>query len=369
MKIAFISAHPAPYRNPLFSRLCNDPRLYCDVYDEREIDQGHGFWALGEQGYLSRQLYPYDSGVFIRIAQLMRNLVFGDYDLVIWSGFYSNYQVLAMLLSLCFHRRYGFAADTVEQKSIGMLSKVLKRAIVRHARLIFVPGEAGKKFWREKYGVAEARIVKGAYALDNKKLDRDILSLQKKRLEIRRKLGLKGDDKVFLMVANMIPSRHYPITANGFISFAEQHRDCRFIIVGNGPEFEKMKKTSNEHSELVVLPGCAFAEMMSLYAAADVYVHGGKEPASTALVIGAIAGLPIVTSDAVGCSKDVLMDGSNGVKVKDYLSSDCWRHAFEEVYGQADKWREYGECSKRLASSLDVDAVHEEFVRRLFSVV
>lgn len=367
MKIAFISRHPAPYRDPLLTRLCKDSRVAFDVYNEESYDSGHRYWSLGKQEYPSMQLYPCGHGFIRRVWYLIRRLVFNDYDLVVWSGFYSSCQVLAMVLSVIFFRKYGFMADTVEQKSIGFLSKLLKSVIVKHAKLVFVPGEAGKKFWTDVYGVPDKRIIKGVYALDNKKLQSEIELLRFDRSRIRGRYGIADNEKVFLMVANMIPSRHYPITTRGFIGFAKHHEDCRLIIVGSGPEYELMKRMSNDHAEIIVVPGCTFDEMKSLYAIADVYVHGGKEPASTALVIGAIAGLPIVTSDAVGCSLDVLEDGRNGVKVADYLSADSWQYAFERIYKCSEHWVEYGECSVRLASVLDVDVVTDAFVQKLLA--
>ena len=45
-KIAFVSNHPAPYRDPFLSRLVRIPSLQVEVFSLFQRDGGHSFWAL-----------------------------------------------------------------------------------------------------------------------------------------------------------------------------------------------------------------------------------------------------------------------------------------------------------------------------------
>ena len=108
--------------------------------------------------------------------------------------------------------------------------------------------------------------------------------------------------------------------------------------------------------------------MLELYAAADVYVHGGKEPASTALVIGAIAHLPLISSEAVGCSFDVLKDNETGFRVVDYKSVSDWSKTFALAKNNASSWQEFGDSARALSAKLDSDRVAAEFSRRLSKI-
>ena len=210
--------------------------------------------------------------------------------------------------------------------------------------------------------------MKGAYALDNSLLYEKINMHRKQKSEIRKKYGLSQNDTVFLMVANMIPTRHYPITTDGFIKFVNGQDNYKFMIVGNGPDFEAMKKKSAKHPELIVLGGVSFEEMLSLYAIADVYVHGGEEPASTALVIGAVAGLPLVSSTAVGCSVDVLCDGESGVLVDNHLNADSWVCSFLRLMNARAEWHTYGLEAQRRAKTLDASVVAKRFVSTIMAI-
>lgn len=369
MKLAIVSRHPAPYRDPLLRRFANDSRFETEVLNELSFDAGHDFWDLKEHGYDAKPLFGSSKRRFGRILHLIRRVVFGKYDFVLWAGFNTFELTVAVFLSALFRKHYGFMADTVEQRAINAFRLWVKRFIVRHAALILVPGKAGSKFWHETYGVPMEKICEGAYALDGEKMRNELAELRVRRDELRQKYGLGIDDTVYLMVANMIRTRYYPITSAAFGKFAALHPGNRFVMVGRGTDLEVMQQAARQNAALVVVPGCSFDEMKALYALADVYVHGGTEPASTALVIGAIAGLPLISSDAVGCSADVLRDGESGVKVADYLSKADWENGFLRLYEHRREWKMMGACADALSRDMDVDSVYGGIAKRVLGAM
>ena len=370
MRIAFVSCHPAPYRDPLLRRLTSEePKFRTDVYCELSFDAGHSFWNLENSGYEMRPLFDKGQSRLMRFYACVKNLVLGRYDLIVWSGFMHAETTLACLLCAIIGKRYAFTADTVKSRSRGGVRRLIKGFIARRASFILVPGLAGIDFWHKEFGIPTERILKGAYALDGAKIAETVEKRRQERDLIREKYGIAKDAVVFLMVANMIPTRHYQVTAEGFLKFVKAHSRCQFVAVGRGPELDRMQSLSQRNPELVVVPGCSFNEMLSLYSAADVYVHGGTEPASTALVIGAISGLPIISSDAVGCSYDVLEDGESGLKVGNYLSSDDWCTAFEKMLKARENWSGMGHKARVLSRVLDVDAVYSGILGRIMRTV
>lgn len=361
MKVAFISNHPAPYRDPLLNRLVKEPSVNTFVYSLFPMDKGHSFWELSHPEYENIVLVPKSKSRFIIFLNLLRKFVFGDFDLVVWPGFLLWYLTASMFVSAILGRRYGFSADTVEQSHISRFAFLIKRFIIRRAAIVIVPGKASKKYFAETFGVNPERICEGAYALDQSAIKTCVSEIRKSRNMLRQKFGIGESDKVFLMVANMIPTRHYPITTAGFLVVAANKRNTKFIIVGKGADNARMHGIANMHPELIVVDGVSFKEMMSLYALADVYVHGGKEPASTALVIGAASGLPLLSSDAVGCSADCL-DEQSGYKVGDYLNEKSWAEGFMYMLDHKDDWPSMGRHSIALAEKLDVKSALTSFL-------
>ncbi|MGI6495526.1 MAG: glycosyltransferase [Kiritimatiellia bacterium] len=374
MRVAFISNHPAPYRDAFLSRLVSAMQGQLTVFSELPCDTGHPFWELDKPDYVAEVLVPAGTAKTTACYVFMRRFVFGPYDFVMWPGIMKPYIIIPLIVSAVLGRKYGFVADTVRQRRIPVWARWIKSFIVHRASMIFVPGAAGRAFWMNEYGVSAERICVGAYALDGEDLERKILDKRaaekgRLRMEIRAGIGVSPEDTMYLMVANMIPTRHYPITTEGFLKFHEKHGQSKFVIVGRGPDLETMQLLAKTNPAIIVIPGCSFAEMLDLYVAADVYVHGGCEPASTALVVGAIAHLPLLTSEAVGCSHDCLEDGQSGFSVVSYLDPDSWHQAFEKLFLHRERWGAMGDVARDRSRALDVSTCVNDFISKIQSSI
>ena len=361
-KVAFISWHPAPYRDPLLERLNKSRDVELTVFNVLARDRGHGFWDLEEPAYSASSLGGNCRNRISKTFRLFKLFIAERYDLLILPVFMLKRFMLLSVVMHIFGRPFAILSDSDGFRRINTFFEWVRIYISRRAALLLVQGAAGKRLFVERYGVSDNRILPGVYALENGRLAREIADLRHRRDTLRRKFGLGLKDTVFVMVANMVPTRHYPITCAGFTEFAENNPGCVFLICGRGPLLDEMTLYAQEHKEIKVVPGCSFDAMKELYAMADVYVHGGKEPASTALVIGAISQLPIVSSYAVGCSVDLLVDNETGVVVKNHLSKSDWAAAFSEICRLRDRWAQMGRVASKKAEMYDADIVSKTVI-------
>ena len=369
MKLAFVSAHPAPYRDPFLRRLACGTDIDVKIFSLFADDNAHSFWNLEEHGYPSELIGQRSEHWFLLFIRLVRRVVFGGFDFIIWPGFHRPCTRAAMLTCAVLGKKYGFCADSITQPKRGGFSMAIKRFVVRRAAMIFVPGKASRDFFVKGFNYPLERICLGQYALEGKVIEENVLRLRRgKKSTLRSKYGIDDDVTVFLMVANMIPTRHYPITAEAFACFAEHHPNSLFVMVGAGPELKEMQDMASRSPVLKIIPGVSFSEMQELYALADVYVHGGTEPASTALVIGAIAHLPLISSRAVGCAADVVKDGETGIIVEDYSSKEMWVKGFSRIMGLRTRWQEFGDKARRLSEALDCECTVREFGGKLLNL-
>lgn len=369
MKLAFVSAHPAPYRDPFLRRLVAAEGLETKIFSLYSDDNAHAYWDLDEHGYESELIGARGTHWMRMFWRLFCRVICGGYDVICWPGFHRPCTKLAMIVCALGGRKYGFCADSIEQPKRGGLMMTVKRFVIRRSSFILVPGHASKDFFVREFKYPAERICLGQYALEAGPIEENVLRLRQTQREVlRQKYGLKNDDVVFVMVANMLPFRHYPITSAAFVRFAAQHSDARFVMVGKGDDLAQMQERAKTHPELVIVPGVSFAEMQELYAIADVYVHGGKEPASSALVIGAIAHLPVMSSPAVGCTADVVREGYTGVLIRDFLSEDEWAEGFERLWAQRAMWKEYGDNARELSRELDCERVVNKFMETVESL-
>lgn len=372
MRVGFVSIHPAPYRDPFFSCLARRPEVKLEVYTFLKQDRDHDFWRLPPPDYPNTYFacLPFVPAFFKYQWSVLRLVLGGGHDLYVFPGFLIRASVTGMLFCAITGRPYVYNADSVEDgMSRSSVVGWIRDFLIRRASLLFVPGKASEAYFHERYGVPRDRVCHGCYAMDASRIEERLVAARERRGEIRRELGIGDSDTMFLMVANMIKGRRYPITASGFRKMAKRHPGVRFVMVGSGEDFEAMSRLAAEHPELVVKQGCSFDEMLGLYGAADVYVHGGKEPASTALVIGALAKLPLVSSFAVGHAWDCLVDGVSGVVVKDHKSAHDWAEALDRIMASRTDWPAMGQAAREAARALEVEPSVEAFVRKAAAVL
>jgi glycosyltransferase involved in cell wall biosynthesis len=366
IRVCFVSIHPAPYRDPFFNRLAQRPEVDLKVYTFLKQDRDHDFWKLPPPEYPNTYLacLPFVPAFFKYQWSVMRLVLGGGHDLYVFPGFLIRASVTGMLVCAIIGKPYVYNADSVEDGPAqrGIVGR-LRHFLISRASLLFVPGKASEAYFHERHGVPRDRICHGCYAMDALHIEERLAAARERRATIRRDLGIGDADTMFLMVANMIKGRRYPVNAAGFLEMAKRHPAVRFVMVGSGEDFETMNRLAAEHPELVVKRGCSFDEMLGLYGAADVYVHGGKEPASTALVIGALAKLPLVSSFAVGHAWDCLVDGVSGVVVEDHTSPSDWTEGFERIMARRSDWPAVGQAAREAARALEVEPSVDTFVK------
>ena len=363
VRIGFLSRHPAPYRDAFLALISQADDLDVKVFLERSNDIGHLYWNLPASRYQPEVLAADHIPSWRVMFTMLRKLVLGGFDYTFWPGFMTGPIITCEFVSALIGRKYVICSDTVSHHGVSGLRGILKRYLIKHAAALIVGGEAGKRFFSAEYNVEAGRMLEGVYSLDGKALEHDIDSLREKKREFRAQMGIGNNETIFLMVANMIPKRHYPITISAFRRFAAQHPRCRFIACGRGDGLTAMQEIAAKDSSIVVVPGVSFREMLKLYAIADVYVHGGIEPASTALQIGAIAKLPLLSSKSVGFAWDLLIEGETGVEVDDYKNAEQWFDGFSRILDMRDKWSEMGKKARALSMKFDADVVADKFIR------
>jgi hypothetical protein len=175
MKLAFVSSHPAPYRDSFLGGLVRNGKFTTDVFSLFPKDSGHDYWQLEASPYENKVIVTQDGTAGWRVfLRLLKTIVFGGYDCVCWPGFSPFYLALCMLIQVLCGKKYTIAADTVSQRKIGGGAFQFKKFLVRHASLIFVPGVRSRDFFVDTFNVETSRVCLGAYSLDGVLLEEKI---------------------------------------------------------------------------------------------------------------------------------------------------------------------------------------------------
>jgi glycosyltransferase involved in cell wall biosynthesis len=340
MNLAYISIHPAPYRDPFLNQLAETPGVNLDVFQYESLDRGHSFWNLTPPKYRQFQFVK----IFRHIGQGIHfpplKLVFQRYDYYVIPGtlYLSSLFLLVVLPML--KRKVILCADSVSDATQSRVVKAIKRWIYRKIALVMVPGEAGAIFFCQKYGFKRADCLYGGYAMDVTSIRRQIWAFDEGgNLQFLRNYHLPRDKKIFMMCANMQYNRDYPILVEAFERFAAGKQDVHLLMIGGGSDAQRVDQMIAGFPMITRVDHCSFDELIQFYANIYCYVHTGREPYSTALALGAVAGVPLISSSAVGASYDYIQDGVTGVLVSDYKSSREWGAAMQDVYDWGEEKR------------------------------
>lgn len=341
MSAAVILTHPAPYREPVVAKLKTRLAANMAVYSLFGEDYGHSELGLGTEDkplIASKTQFLNGWEALASCCSLVAKFCLsGRFDIVIWPAYAPWWLTIPVLIRALLGKKFAVCLDTTHDTG-GRLSKKIKGCIFKRACFLWVSGEASKLYLQTSYSVLDYKIVEGVYLPD---------------FLISNKEQRKGVAPVFLMVANNLPYRKMHVLAAGFKQYLVKGGAGRLIFCG--------KRTSELAGDGVdAIDGVAWNELPSLYAKADVYVHTGNEQFSTALLMGAMAGLPLVSSKDVGASVDLFEDSSEdepGVLVNEWCSVDAWQRAFAQIVAMREKWPLMGELAKKRAEKFNADVI------------
>jgi glycosyltransferase involved in cell wall biosynthesis len=184
----------------------------------------------------------------------------------------------------------------------------LKRALVRASAGFLVPGRASAEYLAG-LGSGARPVEIAPNAVDTRHFGEAVADARRERDALRAELGVTGC--VVLCVARLAPEKNVGLLLEAFGRLGEG----ALVIAGSGEERARLERDAP--------PGTRFTgwlereQLVRWYAAADVLVSPSRsEQWGFALNEAAAAGLPLVTTTAVGAARELVEDGVNGFVVE-----------------------------------------------------
>lgn len=141
------------------------------------------------------------------------------------------------------------------------------------------------------------------------------LKSEEKTAEIRRRFGFAKEDRLVIYVGRIAEEKALDLVIDGFDKAIHNGAKTKFLIVGGGPDLERLKKLVKK---LNIASSVAFAGPVEqqyvpdYYRAADAFISASLSETQGMTFIEAMAsGLPVMARrDEV--LKDLLIEGENG---------------------------------------------------------
>lgn len=152
---------------------------------------------------------------------------------------------------------------------------------------------------------SKALVIKNGVRLE--RFNRDFDSLK-----IKNELGI-STKYVIIMVAAFSLQKDYDFFLNIAKEISKTRNDVTFVAVGDGPEWNRInERISKESIQNVVLTG-ARKDVEPIIAASDIGILCTySEGISNAIIEYMAMGKPVISTDIIGGSKEIILEGETG---------------------------------------------------------
>lgn len=295
-RVAVITNSPAPYRDQLFNRLgplvgtldvyYTQPATSDRAWSTDPVDAEHRLRPIGSFGSLGSWNYG--------VVKAVRS-----HDVVIVGGYDQLSYVVALVVAKALRKRTvmifdGLAPSRIHRREFRTL---LKSVIVRRADVCLTNGAIGRRYFAERLKVPASRI-RNQYLVP---------------VETRPPTpSTRRFDVVF--VGRLIERKRVDL----LIEASKALGGVTVGIVGDGPLYWDLRRQARGTGVEFLGDGTAMEVAQAMSGARCVVVPSVDEPWGLVVHEAMAHQTPVVVGLDMGCVEDLVVDGSNGVILRDY---------------------------------------------------
>jgi len=341
-KIAFFISHPIQYISPLFRKLAKNEFIDLRVYyfSDETINKSFKDKEFGKEIKWDTDLLGGYKYKFIKnnsISPSIYNMPFGlvninsykeinnnNYDLVIVHGWNYVSHWIVFISSIILKVPILLRAETPHKQELlkskikVLIKRMLLKPLFNKISGFLSIGTQNKNFFKS-YKVQEKKIYFAPYAIDNDSFRNNYLNNKVNKIDFRKKYNLNKYNKIVLFVGKLIDKKN-PIDLLKAFHELNDENNC-LVFVGDGNNKEKMKDyiQRNNISNVILVGFKNQSELVEFYVLSDIFVLPSGLGETWGLVVNEAMNysLPIIVSDTVGCSDDLIVDNGFTFKEKD----------------------------------------------------
>jgi glycosyltransferase involved in cell wall biosynthesis len=362
-KVIIFAHHPAPYRDYFFRELMKIDSSFLVVYFY-DHPSTHKEWS--KQIDFDYETLIFDKRKTIKIPFIgdlhleLFNFIFKKDITFVVPGYVPFTSLLLMLLFNLLSTPFVYSADTVitDQNMNKNIKKKIIYRLIKSSKAIWVPGLASEEY-HKFITVGSVPIFRGVYLLNPTDILVEFKNHSKEVIRLSESNSFK-----FLFIGKLISSRNIRTLCEAFNLLTSEFKAI-LVVVGDGPDSKVLSKFADANSNIMWIPSLTFEEIHSLYRIADVYIHPGEEPYSLSLQEAFYHNIPLIASNKVGASVDLIVDSVNGYLLESLNVRDIYLKMKQIMNNPLDPVLLKKENFK-ISQNLSIDKILSNFINNVF---
>lgn len=387
-RLLVVQTHFIQYFAPLFRELAKRPGIDLTVAYATDLGAREGFdvqfgqrvkWDVSLTDGYHWVVMPEHPGVqSVPIGLRRRNWsvrkLVTEADAVLLSSFLSVTDQVAAWTAWMKRKPLLYRSESTLLPPHGGLSRRAARAVTLPlfyrgvSAAIYIGDQNRQQLLR--YGIPKDRLYFGPYAVDNERFITRARELAPKRDSLQRLLGLEPGLPVILFSGKLIPKKQPLLLLEAFFRLQEG-LPSQLLIVGDGElRGELERRVADARIPRVHLTGFLNqARIGEAYAVADLLVLPSGYDETWGLVMNEAMcfGLPVVASDRVGGSSDLVQEGETGSTFQ-FNNVDGLVEAMRRVLCVEERRRHMGQAARKLIENYSIRATADGIVSALAAV-
>lgn len=330
IRVAVVATHPVQYQVPWFRGLAALPELEMKVYYgllPTPEQQGRGFgmpfswdipllsgyqWEALPSSRRTPSLGGFWSNSTPVVSYALR--VF-DPDVLVLTGWNSLPLVQAWLAGLRQRIPMLMRAESNALRARAAWKRWLHKWYLGRIAMFVAIGRSNREFYLQS-GVAPERIGTALYFVDNARIRAEYEQFAQTRAALRSEWGVPESAFCFLYAGKLEAKKRILDLLEAMREVvAKEPGGAHLLVVGSGEMMSKARRFSDTYRLPVSFAGFLNqTRMASGYAAADCLVLPSDYGETWGLVVNEamVCGLPAIVSDRVGCTPDLIDEGTTG---------------------------------------------------------
>ena len=325
MNIWLLTNTPSPYQMELLSAIHDQGR--CGMNVRLMLDKHRGMtWQPPHTAFPVQIMRGIGPGEYRLHPSALGEALFGHFDLFVLSGHYTSPTFLGCALLLSLRQkpwavwlerpwpedyRPGWTRSVAARSRAARAARrAVLRMLLRLTRRAFCIGTAALEVY-EMLGAPRRKLGVVPYCCDIARYE----DVAPKAIErVRRGLDLRGKI-TFLFSGQLIERKAVDVLLNAFNRLAGERQDVALVLLGDGPLRSSLQALvpPAHHGRIHFSGHVAYTDIPAYFKAADVFVFPSRHDGWGVVINEACAAsLPIVTTNAVGAARDLVVDGYNG---------------------------------------------------------